>query len=590
MKADKLRKIYLDFFVKKDHKIINSAPLIPENDPTVLFTTAGMHPLVPFLLGEKHPSGNRLVNVQKCLRTDDIELIGDATHNTFFEMLGNWSLGDYFKEKAICYSYEFLIKILKLDKNKIAISCYKGNKKNNIPKDTQSYKIWNQIGIPKERIVFLDDNWWGPAGETGPCGPDTEMFYWIGKKEAPKIFDPSNNLWVEIWNDVFMQYNKIKDNKFIPLKQKNVDTGMGLERTLMILNNKENIYDTELFIPLIQEIKKYSKKYNEKYSRITTDHLRASIFLIADGVTPSNLDQGYILRRLIRRSIRYINLLNIFDKNFLDAFIGVVIKNYQETYPEIKKYNLIKEVIHKEKNKFEKALVVGEKEFSKMINILKSHNQDTISGRLAFKLYESYGFPYELTEELAKEEGFKVNKQDFEKAYQKHQLLSRKGSEAKFKGGLADDSEVVTKYHTATHLLHQALRMVLGDYVSQKGSNITKDRLRFDFSHNKKLTQEEIKKVEDIVNKQISKKLTVSMSQMDLKTAKEKGALGFFESRYGKIVKVYTIGLSDKDYFSREICGGPHVKNTKELGKFKIISEKSSSQGIRRIKAILEQK
>lgn len=588
MKANDLREKYLNFFISKNHIKIDSASLVPENDPTVLFTTAGMHPLVPFLLGEKHPSGTRLTNVQKCLRTDDIDLVGDATHNTFFEMLGNWSLGDYFKKEAINFSYEFLIKELKLDKNKLAISCYAGNQKNNIAKDTESYIIWKSLGIPESRIVFLDDNWWGPAGQTGPCGPDTEMFYWTGKTSVPANFDPNDNNWVEIWNDVFMQYNKTKDNKFAPLSQKNVDTGMGLERTLMILNSKNSIYETELFTPIINEIKNNSKNYDEIKARIIADHIRASVFLIADGVRPSNLDQGYILRRLIRRSIRVANLLKITSKNFLVDIAQTVISNYKSVYPEINSWGIIKNVLIEEINKFEKALINGQKEFSKIVNILRSRNIDMLSGRVAFKLYESYGFPYELTEELAKEEGLKIDKDGYDKAYQRHQILSRKGSENKFKGGLADDSEIVTKYHTTTHLLHQALRIVLGEHVMQKGSNITKDRLRFDFSHQEKISSEELKKVEDIVNQQIKKNLDVVVNEIDLKAAKASGALGFFESKYGKIVKVYTIGKSDRDYFSREICGGPHVKNTKELGKFKIISEKSSSHGVRRIKAILK--
>ncbi len=597
MKAKELRKKYLNFFVSHGHKEIQSAPLVPENDPTVLFTTAGMHPLVPFLLGEKHPAGTRLTNVQKCLRTDDINQVGDNTHNTFFEMLGNWSLGDYFKDEAIKLSWKFLTQELKLNKDKIAVSCFAGDK--DCPKDLQSAKIWQSLGIKKERIAFLGklDNWWGPAGETGPCGPDTEMFYWIGKDKAPKKFDPKNPKWVEIWNDVFMQYNKkrktknvnlkIQEYEYVPLKQKNVDTGMGLERTLAVINNKNSIYETELFSPIIDLIKKLSKNYNEKSAKIIADHIRACIFIIADGIEPSNLDQGYVLRRLTRRIIRYANLINITDKKYLEKLTYCVIDNYKDIYPEINKRKKIVDVLEKEEEKFQRCLECGQKEFSKLVNQIRSHNQDKISGRSAFKLYESYGLPIEMIEEMAFEEGLKVDKNEFEKAFQKHQLLSRKGAEKKFKGGLADDSEVVTCYHTTTHLLHQALRKVLGEQVMQCGSNITADRLRFDFKHKEKLSEEEKQKIEEIVNVQIKKALPVTMKEMDLKSAKASGALGFFESKYGKIVKVYTIG-PNKGYFSREICGGPHVKNTKELGKFKIISEKSSSSGVRRIKAVLK--
>lgn len=588
MTSQELRKKYIDFYISKNHKLISSAPIVPENDPTCLFTTAGMHPLVPFLLGEKHPAGKRLTNVQKCLRTDDIEEVGDSTHITFFEMLGNWSLGDYFKDEAIHMSWEFLTKILKLDPDKLAVSCYAGNKKEGIPKDTESASIWQSFGLPKERIAYLADNWWGPAGTTGPCGPDTEMFYWIAKGKAPLHFDPNDSNWVEIWNDVLMQYNKTKDGKYEILKQKNIDTGMGLERTLAVIEGEDSIYETELFSPIMDYIKNYSKKYDEKSARIIADHMRASVFIIADGVEPSNLDQGYILRRLLRRVIRFANLILLDSKNYLSDLVKIIIENYKEVYPEINYSKRIIEVIEKEARKFNEALKIGEKEFSKTVNILKNHNQNTISGRMAFKLYESYGLPIEMIEEMSLEENFHLDKKGFYKAYEKHQLLSRKGAEKKFSGGLADNSEIVTRYHTATHLLHQALRQVLGEHVVQKGSNITHDRMRFDFSHPAKLSDEEKRKVEKIVNDAIQASLPVRVSQMDLKTAKVSGALGFFESKYGKIVKVYTIGVSDRDYFSREICGGPHVQNTSELGKFTITSEKSSSSGIRRIKAVLK--
>ena len=602
--AKKLRKQFIDFYKKKNHIEIDSASLIPENDPTCLFTTAGMHPLVPFLLGEKHPSGRRLVNVQKCLRTDDIHLVGDDTHNTFFEMLGSWSLGDYFKQEAITMSWEFLTKVLKLDKNKLAISCYSGNVKQNIPRDEESAQIWQSLGVKKDRIAFLSDNWWGPAGETGPCGPDTEMFYWNSEDIPPEKFDPQDARWVEIWNDVLMQYNKqIKSNnsqssgtqyQYVPLLQKNIDTGMGLERTLAVLQNKQSIFQTELFSPIIKLIDSMIAKQQdnlscdkEKNTRIIADHIRASVFLIADGVLPSNIDQGYVLRKLIRRIIRCANLILIRDEDYLQKLSAKVIENYKDTYPEIDKPEMIFRILKEEGNKFENCLIKGQKEFSKLVNNIKSHDGQKISGRIAFKLYESYGLPIEMIEEMAREENLSVDVKDFDKSFQRHQLISRKGAEGKFKGGLADNTKIVTCYHTATHLLHRALRMVLGDDVFQKGSNITSKRIRFDFAYPQKMSEEQKQQVEDLVNMQIKQSLPVIMQEMDLKSAKSSGALGFFESKYGKVVKVYTIGNSSRDYFSREICGGPHVSNTKELGEFKIISEKSSSAGIRRIKAIL---
>lgn len=599
MNANELRKKFINFFISKKHTQIASASLVPENDPTILFTTAGMHPLVPYLLGEKHPAGKKLVNVQKCLRTDDIDEVGDDTHNTFFEMLGNWSLGDsassdgigknsYFKKEAISYSYEFLTKILKLDKNKIAVSCFGGD--SDSPKDIDSYDYWIKEGINKSKIAYLpkENNWWGPAGSTGPCGPDTEIFYWISEDKTPDKFDPRDSNWVEIWNNVFMQYSKTKDGKFIPLNQKNVDTGMGLERTLTILQNKKNIYDTEIFSPLIDLIKKYAKKFDIKKARIIADHFKASVFIISDGIEPSNIDQGYILRRLLRRAIRYMNLIELYDVAFISDIIKIIINIYKVNYPEIDNFDKISEIIKKEKEKFEKALNSGEKQFSKIVNILKSKNIDKFPAKTAFGLFESYGFPFEIIEELTKEENLTLDKKEFEKEFNRHQLISRTGSNKKFSGGLADNSLIVTKYHTVTHLLHQALRNVLGNHVSQKGSNITVERLRFDFNHPTPLTKVEIAKAEQIVNHQIKQNLDVTMSEMTLSDAKVSGALGYFESKYGKFVKVYTIGKSDKDYFSREICGGPHIKNTKELGKFKITSEKSSSSGIRRIKAVLE--
>jgi len=514
-------------------------------------------------------------------------------------MLGNWSLGDptssdgigknsYFKKETISYSYEFLVKILKLDKDKLAISCFGGD--NDSPKDIDSYNYWIEQGIKKNKIAYLpkENNWWGPAGDTGPCGPDTEIFYWIGKGGVPDKFDPNDSNWVEIWNNVFMQYSKNKDGKYTPLAQKNVDTGMGLERTLAILQNKKNIYETEVFSPLIDLIKKYAKNFDIKKARIIADHFKASVFIISDGIEPSNIDQGYILRRLLRRAIRYMNLIELYDKRFIIDIIKKIINIYKNYYPEINNLDKIFEIINKEKEKFEKALHSGEKQFSKIVNILKSKSIDKFPGKTAFSLFESYGFPFEIIEELSKEEGLVVDKKEFEKEFNRHQLVSRSGADKKFSGGLADNSQIVTKYHTVTHLLHQALREVLGISVSQKGSNITSERLRFDFNHLTPLSKEEISKVEQIVNSQIKQNLDVIMTEMTLNDAKVSGALGFCESKYGTFVKVYTIGKSNEDYFSREICGGPHVKNTKELGIFKIISEKSSGSGIRRIKAVLE--
>lgn len=597
MTADQLRRKFISFFISKGHTQIKSAPLVPENDPTILFTTAGMHPLVPFLLGERHPAGKLLTNIQKCLRTDDIEEVGDNCHNTFFEMLGYWSLGDYWKSQSIHYTFDFYTHVLGFDKEKISVSVFAGDR--DAPFDKESYNIWkNEIEIPTKQIYKYpkSENWWGPAGETGPCGPCTEMFIDTGSKSCGKNCGPSCTCgkFVEIGNNVFMEYNKQQKYKYISLKQKNVDVGFGLERLLMLVNKKSNIYETELFKPLMDWIKNEAKKYNIRGARIISDHIRASVFLIADGVEPSNLDQGYILRRLIRRIIRHANLIEIYHQNYLAQLAKIVIKNYHNTYPEIDKEKEIITILNKEKEKFERALEQGEREFAKVVSNLRTHNQEKISGRVAFKLYESYGMPLEMIEEMAHEQKIKLDKAGFEKAFRKHQLLSRKGAQQKFKGGLADNSEIVTRYHTATHLLHQALHQVLGNHVEQKGSNITAERLRFDFTHKEKMTNEQKKKVEDLVNEQIKKSLPVTTQEMDLKSAKASGALGFFESKYGKIVKVYTIGgpstrsARSGRPFSVEICGGPHVKNTKELGKFSIKREESSSSGVRRIKAVLE--
>ncbi|MDD5145912.1 MAG: alanine--tRNA ligase [Candidatus Pacebacteria bacterium] len=584
MTSGDLRKKFLDFFKEKKHVIIPSASLIPENDPTVLFTTAGMHPLVPFLLGEKHPGGKRLANVQICVRTGDIDEVGDTTHHTFFEMLGNWSLGDYFKEEAIKLSFEFLTskKWLGVPKEKLAISVFEGDP--DAPEDTESKKIWRSLGISEKRIKRLSkkDNWWGPAGQTGPCGPDTEMFFWSGSESAPDEFDPENKKWVEVWNDVFMEYFKNLDGRYEALSQKNVDTGMGLERMLSAINGLGDDYKTDVFSPIIEKIEELSgKKYedNKKEFRVISDHIKAATFIIGDkkGVEPSNLGHGYVVRRLIRRAIRYGKILNM-PENFLVALIQKVVEIYSTSYSEIKrKENDIIAVVQREEEKFGKTLQEGLKQFEKIIT------KGNISGTDAFHLYDTYGFPIELTEELAKEKNLKVDKEGFEEAFKKHQDLSRTASAGMFKGGLSDTGMISIKYHTATHLLLSALRQVLGDHIFQRGSNINAERLRFDFSHPQKMTEEEIKKVEDLVNKKIKEDIEVVYEEMNLEAAKKAKAMGVFENKYGENVKVYTIGE-----YSKEICGGPHVKRTSELGHFKIIKEESSGAGVRRIKAVLE--
>ncbi len=605
MNPNDLRRLYIDFFVNNHgHAEIRGSSLIPENDPTVLFTTAGMHPLVPFLSGEAHPSGKRLTNVQKCIRTDDIDEVGDESHLTFFEMLGNWSLGDYFKEGAIKMSFEFLTAPrekggLGFSLDSLAISCFEGD--SDAPKDTESAEIWKGLGINPERIKFLPkkENWWGPAGQTGPCGPDTEMFYWTGEGSAPENFNPDDERWVEIWNDVFMQYNKKADGTFEPLSQKNVDTGMGFERVLSILEGVKSPFETVLFKEIIGEIRLlggYTEPTDEQKvsERIIADHLRAATFILGDpmGVSPSNTDQGYILRRLIRRAIRHGRKLNI-ETDFARKIAGIVVKDYGDYYIELNEnQDRIFQEIADEEMKFSetllKGLIILKKETEKLKNRknegVKAFNEDFF-----FEMFATYGFPVEATVEELTTEGFIKDDKDkdyvmkkFDEYYLKHQNLSRAGAEKKFSGGLADNSEAVTRLHTATHLLHQALRIVLGDHVAQKGSNITEDRLRFDFSHNEKMTDEEKREVEKIVNEQIKKALPVSIEEMSVDEARESGAIGLFESKYGDKVKVYTIGD-----FSKEICGGPHVENTSELGEFKIKKEESSSSGVRRIKAVL---
>ncbi|MBI2628773.1 alanine--tRNA ligase [Candidatus Pacearchaeota archaeon] len=587
-----LIKSYLDFFKSKNHKIIPSSSLIPENDPTVLFTTAGMHPLVPFLLGQKHPLGKRLADVQKCIRTQDIDEVGDNVHHTFFEMLGNWSLGDYFKKEAIKYSFEFLTKNLKIPKENLAVTCFEGDRINKIPKDEESSKIWQNLGIKKEKIVFLgkEDNWWGPAGQTGPCGPDTEMFFYSkSKTQIPKAFNPKDKNWVEIWNDVFMQYNKTNEGKYMQLNQKNVDTGMGVERTLAVLNGLNDNYQTSIFQPIIKEIEKishksYSEEKNKKPMRIIADHIRASVFILGDdhGIKPSNTEQGYVLRRLIRRAIRYGKLLGI-KENFTSKISKAVIPIYSD-YQELKlNEKIIINELEQEEIRFNQTLQQGLKKFEEIIkNIEKSKKE--ISGKDAFLLFQSYGFPIEMTQELAREKILKVNLKEYNSEFEKHQTLSRTSSAGMFKSGLADNSETTKKLHTATHLLNEALRIILKDKnIKQKGSNITPERLRFDFNFPRKLTEYEIKEIEDLVNKKIKEKIKVTREEMPLNKALSSGAQAEFGAKYPSIVSVYTIGS-----FSKEICTGPHVSNTSEIGHFKIIKEESVAAGIRRIKAIVD--
>lgn len=582
MNQKTLREKYFAFFKDKNHKLVHSASLIPTGDASVLFNTAGMQPLVPYLLGQKHPSGKRLVNIQKCLRTVDFENIGDETHHTFFQMLGNWSLGDYFKQEAIAWSFEFLTskKWLGLQKEMLAFTVYQGDKK--VPKDEESAKIWKSLGVPKERITYFgSDNFWS-AGEIGPCGPSTEMFYWTGNEEAPKKFDPYDRRWVEIWNDVFMMYNKDKSGNLIRLNQKNVDTGMGFERTLAVLSGKKSAYETGLFSSIIKKIEKLSgQSYSEKKRemRIIADHIRASVFVMGDenAVVPSNVDRGYILRRLIRRAIRYGKMIGI-QENFLSQLAEVVIKDYSDYYSELSdnKKQILKE-LKNEEDKFALTLEKGLRVFEKL-----AAQTTIISGKDAFLLFQSYGFPIEMTQELANEKGISVDEAVFKKEYEEHQKLSRTAAEGKFKGGMSENSPETTKLHTATHLLAEALRLVVSKDIKQRGSNITAERLRFDFSFDRKLTTEEIKKVEDEVNRVIDLGLSVERKEMVKEEAIKLGAQMEFGHKYPEKVSVYFVG----DY-SKEFCGGPHVQHTSELGHFKITKEESCAAGVRRIKAVV---
>ena len=589
MKAIEIRNKYLDFFKRHGHAVIPSAPLIPENDPSVLFTTAGMQPLVPYLLGEKHPEGTRLTDFQKCLRTNDIDEVGDNRHLTYFEMLGNWSLGDYFKEESIAMSFEFLTKELGIPVEKLSVTCFAGDE--DCQRDEVTASCWRKAGIPEDRIYYFgkDDNWW-IAGEEGPCGPDTEMFYDTGKPKCSENCNPSCGCgkYVEIWNNVFMEFFKTKDGKYTKLKQHNVDTGLGLERMTMLLQGKETPFDTELFKPVMDKLQELAGENDSIESRrIVAEHLRASMMIIQDGGLPSNVDRGYILRRLIRRMVRHLRKLQI-NLNELGELIDLNIDTLKEMYPELhQNSNKIKSVIIEEKDKFEKTLERGEREFNKIVNRMKNEGKDTISGQDLFTLYETYGFPPEVTQDLAREAGLKVDTTEFDKLFKEHQEKSRMGSEQKFKGGLAGTGEQEVRYHTATHLLNAALKVILGKDVHQKGSNITPERMRFDFSCDHKLTDDEKKKVEDLVNEWIAQGLDVKCEEMKKDDAIKSGAECMFIEKYPDIVTVYSIG-NENGVVSKELCGGPHVKNTSELGHFKIKKEEASSAGVRRIKAILE--
>ena len=582
MNALELRNKYLDFFERHGHKVIPSAPLIPENDPSVLFNTAGMQPLVPYLLGQKHPEGTRLTDYQKCIRTNDIEEVGDNRHLTYFEMLGNWSLGDYFKEESIAMSFEFLTKDLEIPVDKLSVTCFGGNEL--IGEDEESASYWEKAGIPKERIYFLKDNWW-IAGETGPCGSDTEIFYDTGKPKCSPECNPDCDCgkYVEIWNNVFMEFFKHEDGSITPLSQKNVDTGLGLERVNMLLQGKETPYDTELFVDVMKKLEELQKVDNIFSRRVVAEHLRSSMMIICDGGRPSNLDRGYILRRLIRRMIRHMNKLQI-DLNELSNLIDLDIDVLKEMYPDlVKNKEQIKQVLLEEKDKFVKTLAHGEREFEKEVKKLKEQGKEKIEGKVVFRLYDTYGFPPEVTGDLAKENDMTIDMDGFKELFKEHQEKSRAGSEQKFKGGLASTGEMETKYHTATHLLNAALKQVLGSHVHQRGSNITAERLRFDFSHDAKMTDEEKKATEDLINKWIEEAIPVEHFEMKKDEAIAQGAEAMFIEKYGDIVSVYKIGD-----VSLELCGGPHVSNTSELGHFKIKKEESSSSGVRRIKAILE--
>ena len=599
MNANELRSKYIEFFKSKNHAVISGQSLIPENDPSVLFTTAGMHPLVPYLLGEKHPAGTRLTDYQKCVRTGDIDEVGDPSHLTCFEMLGNWSLGDYFKKESIAFSYEFLTspKWLGLDPRKISVTVFAGDE--NAPRDEEAATFWKENGMPEDKIAYLpaSDNWWA-AGPTGPCGPDTEIFYWVGEGLPPagsnKGTDSKN--WMEIWNNVFMQYNRVDEKTLVPLPKQNVDTGMGLERTNCILQGKTSVYLTEVFQPIIKTIEGLSgytygtDDEKDKSVRIIADHSRSSVFILGDqkGVTPDRVGAGYVLRRLIRRAVRHGMKLGI-EKDFMAEVAATVIENFKNAYPELEenKEKVFRELTAEEA-KFRTTLKKGEAEFQKLLPNLMKNPKKIISGKVAYNLYETYGYPLELTQELGAENGFTVDVEGFKEAERKHQEASKTAEAGAAKGGLAEQSDVTTKYHTATHLLQQALVNVLGNQVAQKGSNINNERMRFDFTFERPMTKEEIAQVEAIVNEKINEDLPVTMQVMPLDAAKASGARALFTNKYGEDVKVYTIGKdAEKDWFSKEVCGGPHVQHTAQIGKFKIEKEQSSSAGVRRIRATI---
>ena len=579
-----LKDLYINFFISKGHKQIPSAPVVPENDPSVLFNTAGMQPLIPYLMGQTHPYGTRLCDYQKCIRTNDLDNIGDSYHHTFFEMLGNWSLGDYFKEEAISWSFEFLTKYLNIPKERLAVTVFKGN--DLIPFDEVSYNKWINLGIPKERIAMTEeDNFW-IAGETGPCGADSEMFYFRSDDEIPEKFDPEDDRWVEIWNDVFMQYEKHADGTISELPKKNVDTGMGVERTTAILEGKRDNYESSIWMPvinLIEQISGLSYYGNEKSMRIIADHMRTAVFILADraGIKPSNTDQGYILRRLIRRAIRHAKNLNIdINSDWDERIASLIMDMYDKYYVELKdNRQVVIDGLKNEKIKFNRTLEKGLREFDKV-----TRDGNDIDGVTAFHLFDTYGFPLELTEELAREKGLKVDVEGYNQKFKEHQELSRTASAGKFKGGLSGNSEIETRYHTATHLLNAALKVIVNKDVHQRGSNITDERMRFDFNCDHKLSDEEKEKVENLVNQWINEGLEVRCEEMSKEEAIASGAECMFIEKYPDIVTVYTIG----DNVSKELCGGPHVKNTKEIGHFKIVKEEASSAGVRRIKAVIE--
>lgn len=579
---------YIRFFTEKGHTQIKSASIIPDNDPTCLFNTAGMQPLVPYLLGDKHPFGKRLVDYQKCFRLTDLDEVGDKTHHTFFEMLGNWSLGDYFKRESITWSFEFLTKVLNIPVDRLAVTVFEGN--DLIEADIESAKIWNELGIPESRISYLpaEDNWWPSLNQVGPCGSDTEIFYWSDNETKPPVkHDPTDDRWVEIWNNVFMKYNRTEDGEFKELSQKNVDTGMGVERITAALSGVDDNYMTEIWMPIIEGIERISnKKYegNEKAMRIVADHIRAIVMLASDEkqIEPSNTDQGYVLRRIIRRLIRYAKKLDIdIEKDFQNELIDIVVDQFKDYYEEVyKNKDRVKNVVKKEKDKFAKTLEKGLKELNKVLDKVTDGYLDR---DIAFRLYDTFGFPIELTAELVGEKGIKVDFADFNHKFKEHQEKSRKGAEQKFKGGLSESGVETARLHTATHLLHAALKKVLGNNIVQRGSNITPDRLRFDFNFDRKMTGEEIEEVETLVNEAIKSNVEVICEEKSLEDAYKEGAVGLFKDKYDEVVKVFTIGE-----YSKEICGGPHAKCTGELGEFKIIKEQSASAGVRRIKAVLK--